>query len=730
MKWIKRFFFTLFILIMLLLMGIGIFLMSFDLNHYRETVTKRLSNALGYPVKIQKIATKISLIPTIDISGVLVLNKTQTAPIAQIPHIEAILELSPLIYGQISVQKIAIPSANLNWKTELKSPTQSTDTKNQNAHMKKLWIETITIDKLKCKIEDDKTYDFELENIKIKDLSKTSFDILISGKRINISANLGSILEITKRKDLPINLSFKRQKDFLILSGRIGDLENLRNMHFQLDASIADLSEFFKTFKLNLQAPKLPFKAKLVLEGNLEKANLTMSSLTIGQTDVVSELTGTLQHLKKNPTVNLDAVLSVQNGKFTQFFKIKPLDSSFKIELTKDKIVFSDIQLMANKSDAKGQISVDWKSMPTYIKGNFVSTYFNIYDLWNPPKKSVKETEKGQKTPSFFGSEKLPIDLLNKVDTDIKLNVANLNLSKEFIDYIKLESNIITQKGELDAPFQINIFDGSIKGKLKMSAPKNTLSFSASIADIQLGKIKLINQSIKDSMAYGNISLQAKGNTVRQWANTLSGKIELELTNGQIINKWFNSLPSTLNLLKGNTSALSFSTQDQKTGLICGALNLNVKNGLVGSHNQIALETDILNFIVNGQVNLKRETIDLSVIPFLNQTKGEINDLLSSTQAVHLKGPWKKIETKVEAGKAVENIMRTILRKNPEGNTPLLEQKALCQRALGHPLTQQQRIDRTNQNSNAKATKNPTQEQSGLKQKLLQSLSQALAGQQ
>ncbi|MBO7483584.1 MAG: hypothetical protein J6T55_00460 [Alphaproteobacteria bacterium] len=142
------------------------------------------------------------------------------------------------------------------------------------------------------------------------------------------------------------------------------------------------------------------------------------------------------------------------------------------------------------------------------------------------------------------------------------------------------------------------------------------------------------------------------------------------------------------------------------------------------------METDILNFIVNGQVNLKKETIDLSVIPFLNQTKGEINDLLSSTQAVHLKGPWKKIETKVEAGKAVENIMRTILRKNPEGNTPLLEQKALCQRVLGHPLTQQQRTDRTSQNSNAKATKNPTQEQSGLKQKLLQSLSQALAGQQ
>jgi len=41
--------------------------------------------------------------------------------------------------------------------------------------------------------------------------------------------------------------------------------------------------------------------------------------------------------------------------------------------------------------------------------------------------------------------------------------------------------------------------------------------------------------------------------------------------------------------------------------LVCGAMNLNIKNGVISSVDQIALETSVVNFTVNGDINLAKE---------------------------------------------------------------------------------------------------------------------------
>ena len=117
--------------------------------------------------------------------------------------------------------------------------------------------------------------------------------------------------------------------------------------------------------------------------------------------------------------------------------------------------------------------------------------------------------------------------------------------------------------------------------------------------NIRLEKIKALEKSIQGSLANADISLSSQGSTLHQLASVVNGHLSAELSSGEIINKDFNSLPATLNLLKGKNNSLSFSTQDQKTQLLCGAINVPVKNGIITSNNQIALETDILNFIIN-----------------------------------------------------------------------------------------------------------------------------------
>ena len=66
MKFLKIFF----ILLLFLLIGIGIFLWTFDLNTYRGYIERKVSTALGTPVRIGSLSMKLSLIPTIEVQNI------------------------------------------------------------------------------------------------------------------------------------------------------------------------------------------------------------------------------------------------------------------------------------------------------------------------------------------------------------------------------------------------------------------------------------------------------------------------------------------------------------------------------------------------------------------------------------------------------------------------------------------------------------------------------------
>ena len=58
----------------ILIIGIGVFFLTFDLNTYRGLITEKLSAALGRSVTIESMEMKLSMIPTIKIRNIRVSN--------------------------------------------------------------------------------------------------------------------------------------------------------------------------------------------------------------------------------------------------------------------------------------------------------------------------------------------------------------------------------------------------------------------------------------------------------------------------------------------------------------------------------------------------------------------------------------------------------------------------------------------------------------------------------
>ena len=287
---IKKIFIALGIILLVLVLGIVIFLLTFDLNHYRHFVMTQASNALGRPVEIKSMSTKLSLIPTINVEGVRISDNNQKDPLLEIPHLEAVIELTPLIHGQVVVQKIEVPKASIAWSAQANVQKETVKkTENQvNKPQKdpsKIWLDSISIDALHCKIHTEKDYEFDINKFSLNQLSKFSFDFVYQGKTVSANGNFGSVLELIQgAKSLPVNLTLTQDRANLKINGKIGELPTLEKMNFQMTTNIPNLKDFMK--KWGIQHDKMPsvnVVFKTTFDGDLNKAKIGKTSLIFGK---------------------------------------------------------------------------------------------------------------------------------------------------------------------------------------------------------------------------------------------------------------------------------------------------------------------------------------------------------------------------------------------------------------------------------------------------------------
>ena len=103
--------------LVVLFVAITIFFLTFDLNSYRDVITAKASNALGRPVTIEKMSMKLSLIPTVEIKGVKIVNNDafkDEAPLLEIDSINATLALLPLLQSRVEIKDFNMATAKVN----------------------------------------------------------------------------------------------------------------------------------------------------------------------------------------------------------------------------------------------------------------------------------------------------------------------------------------------------------------------------------------------------------------------------------------------------------------------------------------------------------------------------------------------------------------------------------------------------------------------------------------
>ena len=750
MRILKKILLFLFVLIFLIVAGLTIFLLTFDLNRYKSLAETKLTELLNRPVTIESMDTKLALIPTISIKGFKIANNdpfTDKAPLLYVQRMEAVLELAPLLVSQINIHSVDIESADINllqngtannWTLEKQGKTKKTeqpagskDAAKKNLNLSLAQIRSLNINFDNGKIKQQAT----INKLELKALHILSGEITYNKQTMTVSLNTGSIFDLMNQvPDFPLDLKVQSRLFNATINGKIGNFKEFKNIQATISCRTNNLKNLLNFFKVShTMIPPFNTQLQLNVEGDLDTMKLKRADFNInGEKDFNVTSTGKLTQLTKNPTLVLDFNMQLQQNKLCELWKIPPMNAKGDLTLTKNSAKTTKITLDANRSDMRFSGDIQWNKDTYKIQGALASDFLDIEDFEQQEVKAATSTTSASSSSnSPLKNIRLPWSDLKKWTANLSINIAHLYLGQTLTDYISINTKPQLAKGNLNMPFDIGMLSGKVSGTLTANASTQAVTIKASGNQLNMNGLRPINQEVQDLVLLAAVSGNTKGQTAQSLLDNLDGRIILQTNQGQIINKWFVALPKALNLQQKKQNSLTFSNGDSRVAINCAAANFQIQKGVISGADQLALETNTLNILAGGKVDLIKKTMDVTLWPSLPEHE-KTDDWTSLTKMIRISGPFDQLTPRIDMNQATNDLVRVGLSKlagiksqNEAKVTGAMCQNVLGKYALQTPKKQVVTPQKTQQTTKTQTQKTPTKQE--FQDQLLNTLFQALS---
>ena len=749
MKILKILLLTVLLLILLAAAIIGIFIWTFDLNRYKNIAETKLTEMLKHPVQIESMSTQLSFIPTISIAGFKILNNEpfqSEKPLLEVQKMSAELELIPLINSQINIHRISIDTANLNliqenetnnW--EIKASETNKNQKTVTSSDKKIKSDNIRLQLIDIKTlnaaytKDKKTQELVVNKLQLKQLHVLSGDFIYGKQTVNVNLNTSPVFEfLDMTNTFPVDLKISSKLFNISINGKITNLKQLANLQAVISVSSTNLKNTLDFFKIS--HPMIPAQSgqlTLQFNGNQKKLDIKQANFDINaQKDFTVTGSGTLTSVLKDPTLTLKTNIQLSDSKTSKLWKISPLTLKGDVVVTPTSIKASKMSVEAKRSDVQFSGSFSWAKAPYDLQLEMTSDYLDYHDFvlaeQSESTTAKSEPKKAQQETS------LPWDILNKLTANADIQIKHLQTTSLLSGLFSLSTKPALKKGVLQAPFEIKLLDGSLTGALTANASSQQIETAVIANRLNLDGIRPIAQQIQNLVLNSKIELTSKGATKNTLLKNLKGRVIAQTQQGRILNPWFINLAKALTAYRKRKGS-SVTSSDEKITITCAAANLTINQGIISGKEQIAMETNALNIVAGGTINLVEQTLNINAYPSL-PFEGKLDEVLSISKLIRITGPFNKPTPKVDTVQAAASLIEKGLNKliNTSTTNALSANRGqLCQNILGTATsTQTKTVNKTEVTKKQTTTTKPKQKKSAneeFKQQLANSLLQALS---
>ncbi len=259
----------------------------------------------------------------------------------------------------------------------------------------------------------------------------------------------------------------------------------------------------------------------------------------------------------------------------------------------------------------------------------------------------------------LFSDAALPLAMLRTLDASGSVRIGRLIVSprREF-DNVDIRFKL--QEGHLDLPvFNATTHGGITEAHGKLDVPASgaaVLALTVNARDLDLG-VELaafgVLRDVKGGKTSVKADLRSRGASLHDWAANASGNVIISTGPATITNARLN-LDSVFDQLAkaGNP----FRETDPTTELKCAVIRLPLVDGVARIDRSVALETQKVGVTVNGTLDLRQETFDLTFKPQLRE--GVRIELPQVAELIRLHGPMRHPQVSIDAMATVATAAR------------------------------------------------------------------------
>ena len=217
----------------------------------------------------------------------------------------------------------------------------------------------------------------------------------------------------------------------------------------------------------------------------------------------------------------------------------------------------------------------------------------------------------------FFDEERLPFDLLPVANGKISVEIAQLGLPgqapiNDLIATLKFSGDHINMQ---DVSFELG--HGHAQGSISLDKFQSATP-SLSINGFAKGfTLEQILADAKSNVSGGDtkiaVDIKSSGVSLHQLASRANGKIQISVGQAKLASSFLNKGGDFVITVLDAVNPLR--KKSNQTVLDCAVAYLPISNGLINVVNTVGIETDRLDVVLNGTVNLNNEEINLKIFP-------------------------------------------------------------------------------------------------------------------
>ena len=314
-----------------------------------------------------------------------------------------------------------------------------------------------------------------------------------------------------------------------------------------------------------------------------------------------------------------------------------------------------DVSFKADELDLSAMPALSPPASPTTSAVSSANTTATkVFNTIAPPSQTPTAARAAER---FFSDTPLPLDYLPSGNGTLNVDIAQLVLPSKVV-LKKVVTLVRIGPQQIDIPkmaFQLGNgqFDGSARIDNTQTSPN--WAFKGQASGFTLEQL-LASTNSKGKVSGGDMraafNFTSSGMSPHQIASGLSGQSQITIGSARLASSFMNQGGDVLISLFDAINPVRKKTNE--TTLECAVAYLPVKNGVVAVRDSIGVETDRLNIVLAGSVNLSSEQINLAFYP---KEKSGLTAGLDLASLVRLQGSLVKPQVGINKEAAVSQAL-------------------------------------------------------------------------